>query len=167
MNSKIIILNEQNMETKVINGSFEIKSGSITVSDPCYNISTFGALEAEVINGTWKYEVKIERGRVHYIRAWHKDAKKGIIREMSTIATICVDSASCGFFDSEYYEEKHKNGQLDEKWYNEYVCKRKDDWINCENKGIVVTSGFGDGEYMLKVRYGMLSLLEEVYLRFI
>lgn len=154
-------------------GDFEVTSGKLAVSDPCYSMDTWckGILE-NVKNGTWKASVL--RGeyrewgvRNHVLTIVHKDYHEVEPHADHTLnADIGVDSGQAGFFDLPVFENKN-NAPADTKlpdwignkpnsegrWYS-MCCNATYDEDNNEHPGagiipggVVTSSGVGDGSY--------------------
>lgn len=96
-------------------GTFQVKSGKIRVSDPCYDkdetrCSLVGVVDA--VRGEWKAHVKvINEGdwgkRVSYLIAYHSKyfcTRKGLWNRASF--DIGVDSGQCGIFDEKHYQDE-------------------------------------------------------------
>lgn len=147
--------------------TFEVKSGVMVASDPCYEIPTWcqGVIK-NVKNGTWKAEVETsDEGdwgeRISRLRVEHINAKRTYITEQVDMDGG-VDSGQFGFFDKDFYrnDEAAKDlkkydfgGDFDrsgegEQWYRA-VCDltlAKESW-GVLSGGAVSSSGFGDGSY--------------------
>ena len=150
-------------------GEFEIKSGEVIVSDPCYAIGTWcQGLVRNVKNGTWVADVACleESGRNAFLVVHHKD----YIMPMGTVweqldFDIGVDSGQAGFYDYAGYKKddsvpnsiKNSLGfdlnEPGEKFYA-YNC---DLTLKTEHDagvlptGAVASSGYGDGSYTVSV----------------
>lgn len=150
-------------------GEFEIKSGEVIVSDPCYAIGTWcQGLVRNVKNGTWVADVACleESGRNAFLVVHHKD----YIMPMGTVweqldFDIGVDSGQAGFYDYAGYKKddsvpnsiKNSLGfdlnEPGEKFYA-YNC---DLTLKTEHDagvlptGVVASSGYGDGSYTVSV----------------
>lgn len=150
-------------------GEFEIKSGEVIVSDPCYAIGTWcQGLVRNVKNGTWVADVACleESGRNAFLVVHHKD----YVMPMGTVweqldFDIGVDSGQAGFYDYAGYKKddsvpnsiKNSLGfdlnEPGEKFYA-YNC---DLTLKTEHDagvlptGAVASSGYGDGSYTVSV----------------
>lgn len=150
-------------------GEFEIKSGEVIISDPCYAIGTWcQGLVRNVKNGTWVADVACleESGRNAFLVVHHKD----YIMPMGTVweqldFDIGVDSGQAGFYDYAGYKKddsvpnsiKNSLGfdlnEPGEKFYA-YNC---DLTLKTEHDagvlptGVVASSGYGDGSYTISV----------------
>ena len=135
-------------------GSFEVSSGKLIISDPCYERDTpcAGALD-KVKNGLWNaYIVKKDfRGwgnRVVELVASIKDYDEHDLDKCSF--DVCVDSGQAGIFDDKSFpNEKGEYGDVG-GWYN-MCCETTDPEIGrgagVIKGGVVSCSGFGDGRY--------------------
>jgi len=143
-------------------GTFEITSGKVIVSDPCYNRDTWcmGDLH-HVKNGEWRaylhiFDLGDWGNRVGYIRCYHKDHDCPLISQLGPSweqqdFEVGVDSGQAGIYDESQYhggEDDYGEGG----WYD----------INCNlttnneyggvlTGGVVSSSGLGDGGYECKV----------------
>ena len=150
-------------------GEFEIKSGEVIVSDPCYAMGTWcQGLVRNVKNGTWVADVACleESGRNAFLVIHHKD----YIMPMGTVweqldFDIGVDSGQAGFYDYAGYKKddsvpnsiKNSLGfdlnEPGEKFYA-YNC---DLTLKTEHDagvlptGVVASSGYGDGSYTISI----------------
>jgi hypothetical protein len=133
-------------------GEFQITSGSVYISDPCYDIGTWCQGKTDnVKNGTWKAHIIIatneETGwgnRVAELVAIHESAIDNKFEfEENSGADIGVDSGQAGIFDKEVYK-----GGDDENWYEECCDKTlSENQAGVLEGGVVSSSGFGDGSY--------------------
>lgn len=147
--------------------TFEIVSGKVVLSDPCYELGTWcqGVID-NVKNGTWIAEIeKSSEGRVSRLFAYHKDEHlDGYIIETNGEHLKFdggVDSGQFGFFDYDRYRDDNSIIGV------ERLCKDLFDII-CENQpfysiccdrtlcsemwgvipfGVISSSGYGDGSY--------------------
>jgi hypothetical protein len=153
--------------------TFEIKSGKMVVSDPCYQVPTWcQTILDNVKNGTWVAEVDVKDtndwgNRVHSLSARHIDNESGIKDEINNLG---VDSGQLGFFDSEFYRNDEMATDLPKSDFGEnYDRESGDSWYRsvCNltlsgeqwgviPNGVVSTSGIGDGSYFGEIeRNGM------------
>jgi len=150
---------------------FEIKSGAVVLSDPCYERGTWcqGVVE-NVKNGEWRGEANhIDTGgwggRVASLVSYHKDypTTADDIRADGELLKFRggVDSGQFGHFDRDGYrndesvagvERLYKDGEHiireDEPFYS-ICCDRtlSDDSWGTIPLGVVSSSGYGDGSY--------------------
>lgn len=163
------------MAEKLMNvGQFEIISGKVMVSDPCYERGTWCQASVEnVKNGTW--HASIERRMIHFdkpeydheriaalyaVQAAHADKVMELVWE-DVDADIGVDSGQAGIFDWASYRndadypvvENRLHFNLNETGNRFYAtcCDATDKGADVIFQGVVSTSGFGDGGYTLYV----------------
>ncbi len=155
------------MVNRADNKTFEVTSGVLVASDPCYTVPTWcQGIITNVKKGTWLAEVtKSDEGdwgnRVAVLRIEHINAKRTYITEQVDMDGG-VDSGQFGFFDKDFYrnDEAAKDlkqydfgGDYDrseegEKWYRT-CCNLtlNDESWGVLPQGVVSSSGFGDGSY--------------------
>lgn len=152
-------------------GSFQVTSGKLQITDPCYDKKTWCAGSIDnVRNGTWIGHVVRcdETGQKPFsdgirnaeLYAFHSDLKKLPAKWTKTKIHVGVDSGQAGIFDEAKYPE---GGADDEAFYD--ACGKQTlgeygspdgyyaDDINFKmagvvnNFGVVSHSGYGDGGY--------------------
>lgn len=130
-------------------GAFEVSTGKLVVSDPCYERGTWcaGVLE-NVKKGTWKADVLYsDEGkfgtRVKRLRARHDDVRKiRWLRKRHAPFDVGIDSGQAGFFDDDHFFPES------DEWYGK-ACHATD-WpalASVIDGGAVSQSGHGDGCY--------------------
>lgn len=155
--------------------SFEIKSGKVTISDPCYEKGCWCAIsDIPAKNGEWIAEVEtIDEGdfgiRNAVLKAHHVDYPVEADKE---IGRIGVDAGQAGIFDSEIYPDNddpqcYMDGdpkgfydlccnitcnalpnQKTKSWGLVYSFRTEDNIPEPKNiRGVVSSSGFGDSTY--------------------
>lgn len=153
--------------TRADNKTFEITSGVIVASDPCYEIPTWcqGIIE-NVKKGTWLAEVETSDQnawgeRISVLRVMHLNAHR-TYNMVDVEMDGGVDSGQFGFFDKDFYRNDEaakelvkydfggsvQEGEKGEEWYTA-CCNHtlsKKGW-GVLPQGAVSTSGFGDGSY--------------------
>lgn len=156
-------------------GQINIPDGEIDITDPCYAQDTWCAMFGHkvkagkyncyivIINFPSLFELtkeeealydpenKTEHGywmddeRIMVLEIVHEDAKEELSYHLIN-NSIGVDAGLCGFYNHKPdYEEQEKWLQFCDnlkKLSNGCTC-------DCQENGITVSSGFGDGEYML------------------
>jgi len=153
-------------------GEFNIESGTVLVTDPCYTLDTwFLAIIEGVAKGKWEaYVAKANCGEwgirnaelmVHHVDFLNMGSEFLESLEWEIIDDIIgVDSGQAGFFDKKYYQDIDSVEYIPNKtkyWTKFYET---DDWYYqcCELTlgekqcgvipyGVVSASGFGDGTY--------------------
>ncbi len=132
-------------------GTFEIKSGSVYVTDPCYEPGTWcQGLVKNVLCGKWKASVIIENtslgwgNRVHELNVVHEAYEDIEIFMDKQTFVVGVDAGVAGFFDS----DKWVGRSSDEDEYSR-LCEMTHDLeqAGCTDYGVISSSGFGDGAY--------------------
>lgn len=143
-------------------GTFEIESGSVMVSDPCYKEGTPGQfLVDNVLNGTWVAEAEFEDGTVKELRAYHSEFRPQDFHKLLSM-DIGVDSGQAGFFDSGHYRKSSCFGEVwefvggktvpensDEDVFYNVACDISMDRAGAMKHGVNSSSGYGDGCYTL------------------
>ena len=135
-------------------GSFELESSKIYISDPCYEYdehdNNYTLSLADAVNG--RYVAMMEVDRIyHEIRSLAIKHEDYLYSEPTVFAgKIGVDSGQAGFFDEAYYKE-NQGGDFDDpnSFYGlacSLVLSGKRGGI-VHNRGVVSSSGCGDGEY--------------------
>jgi len=155
---------------------FEIVSGKMIVTDPCYTIPTWcQVILNNVKNGIWIASVDVKDcgnwgDRVHSLRAIHidtfnihKNNLDNLFHSSSEInGTLGVDSGQLGFFDLDNYRKDEMVKDLPktdydiseggDSWYNA-ICKitlSDEQWGVIDN-GVATSSGYGDGSYRANI----------------
>jgi hypothetical protein len=166
--------------------TFEIKSGKMVVSDPCYttNPPTWCQTILEnVKNGTWVASVEIKDfggwgERVHWLYATHTSNERGV---KSEIGNLGVDSGQLGFFDSEFYRNddmatdlpksdfgENYDRESGDSWYRS-VCNLtlSDEQWGVMSMGVVSTSGIGDSSYYGEVERNEMGEVVSIIVYFL
>lgn len=135
-------------------GQFEIKSGAMRITDPCYERGTWcaGTID-EVKNGVWEAFIKAESydGRVKELTAFHSDISSKILKDSNWIEQsidVGVDSGQAGMFDDEMYPEG-ETGEYgeDDTFYGKCCEITLNNLAGTLPFGVVSSSGYGDGSY--------------------
>ena len=146
-------------------GSFEVVSGKLAVSDPCYDIDVWCRGELENCKrGTWMASVVEKRmgswgHRICKLIAVHEDFIHAPFSQREVAGfEVGVDSGQAGIFDASHYRDGsivpndgHKHlfeGEEADPWYD-YCCDitLSDQSAGVLPYGCVSSSGFGDGGY--------------------
>jgi hypothetical protein len=140
-------------------------SGKAVVSDPCYGRDVWCmATGIDVKPGEYTtYIVKKSNkefgDRVAVIMAVHRDYADSLKEKWETFDNVGVDSGQCGIFDDTIYPAlEEEGGRYDDEssFYGE-CCKLtlgdNQGGILRSNKGVVSSSGYGDGSYELLCQY--------------
>ena len=143
---------------------FEVISGTLVCSDPCYEIPTWcqGIVE-NVKKGTWEANTEMVNSwgeRVAVLSIYHIGSKLNGKWERFEFSAG-VDSGQFGFFDKDFYRndegakelKKHDFGdnydkESGDEWYRACcnITLTGDNWGVLPN-GVVSSSGYGDGSY--------------------
>lgn len=164
---------------KEVLGTFEVVSGNLVVSDPCYEEDLDILKKAK--KGTWEAIVvkKIEFGLyrvVSGIVAKHVDASDPIMLEETKPARfgVHVDSGQAGIFDAAHYQDDSVIESFDPRfsfenpWYNkccELTCSLHAAGIL--PYGAVSSSGNGDGTYQCRYRRNESGEIDYVRIEFL
>ncbi len=143
--------------------TFEIKSGQLIVTDPCYPRE--GEFIHKAKKGKWYAEVEHSEGCISCLIAKHESCRgQGYWK---TVSSAGVDSGQMSIFDLSAYGDGEGEADDDGSFYNKCcreTCKSFDH--RPENKdrpesdyefgivdecGAVSTSGLGDGCYPIEV----------------
>ena len=153
---------------------FEVKSGSIVCSDPCYVIPTWcQGIVDNVKNGTWladvdqkdmdDWGVRVASLFIVNKQALEKDPNISfeVVGQEPMNFAGGVDSGQFGFFDKDFYRNDELAKDLDKENFGaDYDRESGDTWYRACSKltlsndqwgvlpnGVVSSSGFGDGSY--------------------
>lgn len=152
-------------ETIVDFGTFNVTSGELVLSDPCYGMEVWCMKKVDSVkNGIWKfYGIQSDEGifgiRVSAFYAVHIDAED-ISVDLEYIDDLGVDSGQFGVFDADFYrndsqfaddfvpENDFAKGEDGGKFYG--ACC--DLTLSAQHGGVlsgggVTSSGYGDGCY--------------------
>jgi len=150
-------------------GTFEVASGKMIVSDPCYTVSSDNIAKnicdlsavIEVDNGVWHaYVYESNWAKVCKIVIHHNNIQlNDVYFSEVAIAQIGVDSGQAGFFDSKHYRDdlivgnskvmKFGMSNDGDKWYNMccYATLKSKTAGGGVLYGSLSQSGHGDGCY--------------------
>lgn len=166
-------------------GEFEVKSGKLRVTDPCYEDDTWcsGVLTG-VKNGTWEAYANIENHggwgeRVAKLVVFHKEHSDDLgMWPQKASFEVGVDSGQAGFFDEDAYPhgERAEDGYWNKDEFYDKCCdatcgRDRDDKADgygiIDGRGVVSSSGFGDGGYdcnFYKDKDGQIVAAEIVFI---
>jgi hypothetical protein len=143
-------------------GDFQVRSGTLRVTDPCYSrdIDAAGVIPNAAV-GTWRASVTPAKGYPRRVAALHAD----YLGHMGPTLLVRfapkdggrglgVDSGQMGVFDDSLYPESTGEYSDSGSIYSR-ICEMTelremglvDDW------GAVSSTGWGDGEYLCFLRY--------------
>lgn len=152
-----------------------LNSGAVIVTDPCYEPHNgHNTTLHDIRVGKWNCEATVKDcgawgKRISRLTIRHEDTPK--CRPTEYVGSAAVDSGQCGFFDPAYFEENQPDDDFDnmESWYRR-VCEltlNEPDWGTIEEKGVVSSSGFGDGRYGIYASRDKSGFITGLQLRFI
>jgi hypothetical protein len=155
-----------------LNPPFEVVSGKLRVTDPCYDKQeVYSAVVDNVRNGKWNADVRIINMRAWGKRCaellvWHtgytKDDVFGKDSEMKKIEIdeqIGVDSGQAGVFDAKFYKDDKSVEGVERTGNHKPICEDEPFYSMCCDRtlseqgwgtlpyGAVSSSGTGDGGY--------------------
>ena len=152
---------------------FNIQSGSMIISDPCYTPDTWCMGKVEnVSNGLWMADVDIDTrsGRIASIICYNNAAQirnpnitSLVYKAPEMPFVVGVDSGQAGFFDAKFYRDDESIGsaktwddyertESGDKFYSACCYATLDEAKTGERFGTipfgaVSSSGWGDGSY--------------------
>jgi hypothetical protein len=139
--------------------SFEVTSGALMASDPCYTSDVWCAGKIDnVKNGKWLSHVeisdeKIWGKRVASLQAWLFNSSPSNWTRVggpnSGGPNFGVDSGQFGFFDYNYFINHESEREYDSPGFYKDCCDLtlSTDQFGAIDQGVVSSSGFGDGSY--------------------
>ena len=142
------------MKKNIKLGSFHVVENKIVVADPSYEYGDFGTLILhDVLAGKYYANIKTADNLVTSLNIFHSDYKN-IELKFSFYGEIAVDSGQAGFFDEKYFVESQGGTFSDVNSFYGLACaitmSPKQSGI-MKKKGVVSSSGFGDGFYKVLV----------------
>jgi hypothetical protein len=132
-------------------GSFELPSGRLVISDPCYRklgSDGLGAL-VEARPGTWRVSYAATESAPGALQAVHGFVAPEVLRWVETPAALAVDSAQMGVVDERFYKPDNQ------RWYDrccELTCTPPH--AGTFPAGAVTATYYGDGDYPLLLARG-------------
>lgn len=152
---------EKQFPTEIEIGTFEVKTGKIRVSDPCYKLEAHDhvAQTLPAANGRWVgsviYGPSSWGNRVHQLMA-HLESSNLIGSEELLRDDVGVDSGQMSIIDLGSYPTGETGEYDDPTQFYGRVCPLTLDTPQSsgifDGAGIVSGSGFGDGGYPVYVR---------------
>lgn len=156
---------------------FEVVSGKVHVTDPCYVKGTWCAgWDVKAKNGVWLAKVKAytykDWGlRIKHLYAFHELEMKMPICD-ADICEIGVDSGQAGIFCSSIYPNSQENtGEFRDP--NSFYGNASQQTLNDPGygtvfgRGICTSSGFGDGSYLVHCKKNKDKEVVAITIRFI
>lgn len=172
-------------QTTII-GKFKNNSGKMILTDPCNNYSISSSLHnVPVLKGVWEGRIitqdyKMWGNRVKDLIVCHESAiTSGKCAELTLKLSnplwkelpgaVGVDSGQAGIFDTQKYPKDFECDCDDEKSFYGKACNitmNKDAGI-IDTKGIVSSSGYGDGCYSVFASYNDKKKIDMLRISFI
>lgn len=124
--------------------TFEVTSGKIIITDPCYKFDEENVIPAK--NGTWTMSVDTnDQGIITELTVLHSDYYKVGAVERILDMTCPVDSGQAGVFDADLYAELFS----DKVCHITYEPEKQSGIVVVDGAaiGAVSSSGYGDGNY--------------------
>ena len=142
------------MKKNIKLGTFNVTENKIIVADPSYDYGDFGTLIlSDVLTGKYFANITTADNLVTSLNIFHSDYKN-IELKFSFYGEIAVDSGQAGFFDKNYFVENQGGTFSDVNSFYGLACaitmSPKQSGI-MKKKGVVSSSGFGDGFYKVLV----------------
>ena len=156
-------------------GSLNISEDKIVVADPSYDCGDSGTvLLKKVLSGKYFASIKATNLKdcgqiVTSLKICHSDYKNSDLN-FERYGFIAVDSGQAGFFDKNYFVE-NQGGELgDLNSFYGLTCSitmSPKQAGTIHKKGVVSSSGFGDGCYNLFVAKNSANKIVSAYIEFI
>jgi len=162
----------QRKKTGELNPPFEVVSGKLRVTDPCYDKQeVYSAVVDNVKNGKWDADVRIKNDknwgkRCAELFVWHTDYTKEEVfgnesemKEIEIDEQIGVDSGQAGVFDAKFYKDDKSVAGAERQRNGERICEDEPFYSMCCDRtlteqgwgtipyGAISSSGIGDGGY--------------------
>ena len=158
------------MKKKIKLGTFKVTENKIVVADPSYDFGDFGTLIlSDVLEGKYFAVITTADKFVASLNICHSDYKN-IELNFSLCGEIFVDSGQAGFFDRSYFIENQGETFSDITSFYGLACaitmSSKQAGI-MKRKGVVSSSGFGDGFYSVFVVRNSANKIVSAYIEFI
>lgn len=160
-------------------GEFEVVSGKLAISDPCYTTDVWCRGElVNVLNGTWQASaIEVYKGqwghRIAQLIAVHESCSGEKMSKGQCVGfEVGVDSGQAGIFDASHYRddsvipnsESTTAAEPGEMWYQRCCdLTRLPLSAGVLPYGVVSSSGFGDGSYdcfICRNEYGQIVRVE-------
>lgn len=151
-------------------GSFKVVEGKMVVADPSYDCGDSGTvLLKKVLSGKYLASVTTADNLITSLKICHSDYKNCDLK-FKCCGFIAVDSGQAGFFDKNYFVE-NQGGELgDLNSFYGLTCSitmSPKQAGTIHKKGVVSSSGFGDGCYNLFVAKNSANKIVSAYIEFI
>ena len=151
-------------------GSFKIGEDKIFVADPSYDYGDCGTvLLKKVLSGKYFANVTTADNLITSLKICHSDFKNCDLN-FERCGVISVDSGQAGFFDKNYFIKKQGGevGELNSLFgFSCAVTSSPKQAGIIHKKGVVSSSGFGDGLYHVFVAKNSANKIVSAYIAFI
>jgi len=133
-------------------GTFEVTSGQIRISDPCYDNDAVGTFAHSIAarNGTWDAWVQLEEAQVAELIVVRQERSPIRWRRGDCIG---VDSGTAGVFDESAFRvdagiphEPMWSEEPGDLWYYKHVVQDQFEAKSITG-GVISRTGWGDGIY--------------------
>lgn len=151
-------------------GSLNISEDKIVVADPSYNYGDSGTvLLKKVLSGKYFANVTTADNLITSLKICHSDYKNSDLN-FERYRFIAVDSGQAGFFDKDYFVKNQGGTFSDVTSFYGLACSitmsPKQAGV-IHKKGVVASSGFGDGCYNLFVARNSANKIVSAFIEFI
>lgn len=150
--AKELLLDQELGDRAVSVGSFEVASGEVLVTDPCYTEERSWT-RLSVKNGVWKAAVFRSHfdgsfgSRPAELHAYHEQHLDDDLVVWNRGGFMDVDSGQGGIFDASSYPTSEPTRK---SWYEQLIdITCYNDFAGAIEGGCVSSSGFGDGSYKI------------------
>lgn len=141
-------------------GHFDVISGELIVSDPCYKKGTWCAGTLFAVNGQWTASIDVDDGIIQALIVEHTTATaKG--DWVKTDIEGGVDSGQMSVFDSDFFRNNKEAAGMNVKDSHEEdgaglfyaaCCATTEDQAGVLPHGAVSSTAYGDGSYDIYVK---------------
>lgn len=151
-------------------GSFKVGEDKIVVADPSYDYGDSGTvLLKKVLSGKYFANVTTADNLITSLKICHSDYKNSDLK-FERCGFIAVDSGQAGFFDKDYFVKNQGGTFSDVTSFYGLACSitmsPKQAGV-IRKKGVVASSGFGDGCYNVFVAKNLTNKIVSAYIEFI
>lgn len=151
-------------------GSFKVGEDKIVVADPSYDYGDSGTvLLKKVLSGKYLANVTTTDNLITSLKICHSDYKNSDLN-FERYRFIAVDSGQAGFFDKDYFVKNQGGTFGDLNSFYGLACSitmsPKQVGV-IRKKGVVASSGFGDGCYNLFVARNSANKIVSAFIEFI
>ena len=151
-------------------GSLNISEDKIVVADPSYDYGDSGTvLLKKVLSGKYLASVTNADSLITSLKICHSDYKNSDLN-FERYRFIAVDSGQAGFFDKDYFVKNQGGTFGDLNSFYGLACSitmSPKQAGTIHKKGVVSSSGFGDGCYNLFVAKNSANKIVSAFIEFI